>query len=449
MTKRATTLADAYRACAPDQPLQSDSPWYLDLSPGRGDDVVSVLRKRFDLYQPPSNDDDDHDPSRYVRVAFLSHRGAGKTTELHRLSSATRQRFHRIYLAANKELDEQDIEIEDLLFALAVAVERDANERNAPIPPRVADKVGAWFSDVIQTTEWATKSGVSLDPSKGAVSLFKLLSSQVAPVFKHTVEHRTELRAALRRQPKALVEAVNQLLDAANASLQKKGRELVVVIDNLDRYPPAVANKLLVERGAMLRDLRTHFVITPPIALHYKPVSEPLRSYYDVELMNTVRIRGKDDPYNEPSGAGADILLQALRLRFDVDALIPNTDAQQRIITASGGAMRELLHIIQQAILRTEGDLHTPATTLTLAAIDKAVAAIRTEYRDRINVNEWMPTLAHIARTKQLPGHQESMDVLFQRLALKYNGQGWYDVHPLVAELDEFTAAMAAAPTGS
>ncbi|WP_437563578.1 hypothetical protein [Sorangium sp. So ce542] len=34
------------------------------------------------------------------------------------------------------------------------------------------------------------------------------------------------------------------------------------------------------------------------------------------------------------------------------------------------------------------------------------------------------------------------MDVLFHRLAFKYNGEGWYDVHPLVAEIPEFQNAL-------
>lgn len=436
----ARTLADAYQQCWPDQPLRSDDPRYLDLTPGRGDNVVRNLTRQFDLFRPSA--DEDEAATNFVRIAFLSHRGAGKTTELNRLHARLRDRFHRVYLVANKELDAQDIDAEDLLFALAVAVERDAVERGTPLPEAVTDKVGRWFAEVVSKTTWAQQSGVSAELS-GTGGLFDVLSGKVAAVFKHTTDHRLEIRQALRRQPTALVTAVNQLLAAARAQLREEGRDLVVVVDNLDRYPPREASQLVIDRGAMLCDLHVHLVLTPPISLYYKPVGEPLGNYYRSELMNTVRIRGPQDAYDAPSGPGFDLMLDALRKRFDLDALVPDPALRARLVAASGGAMRDLLHLVQQAILHAAGELTDPETVLDADAVGRAVATMRTEYRDKINVNGWMPTLAAIARAKQLPHDDHCMDVLFQRLALKYNGEGWYDVHPLVAGLPEFAQATA------
>ena len=59
------------------------------------------------------------------------------------------------------------------------------------------------------------------------------------------------------------------------------------------------------------------------------------------------------------------------------------------------------------------------------------------------DANGFWDTLAAFATEKQIPpGDAKSLDVLYHRLVLKYNGQGWYDVVPMVAELPEFQRAQ-------
>jgi len=62
----------------------------------------------------------------------------------------------------------------------------------------------------------------------------------------------------------------------------------------------------------------------------------------------------------------------------------------------------------------------------------------RQKLRDRIDVNGWLDTLVAIARSKRLTDDAKCLDVLFQRLAFHYNGEVWYDVHPLVTEIPDF-----------
>lgn len=429
----ARTLEDAYRACEPDRPLSSDHPYYEDLTPGRGDHSVASLLRRFNLHQPAEEDED----ASFVRVAFLSHRGAGKTTELNQLSAQLRHRFHSIHLSANTKLHEQDIDAEDLLFAVAVSVEEDARERGAPLPADVVQRVGEWFVEVVKTTTWA--KGIEWSVSAPTLPLFTRVTEKIGAVFRYSADHRVEVRQALRRQPTALVEAVNQLLAAARVTLESEGRDLVVVIDNLDRYPPNVAKNLLIDQSAMVHDLKCHLIVTPPISLHYQPDGEPLERYNDVEVMNTVRLRSASEPYSRVEDPGRAVLVRALNKRLDVTALIPDSTDVDRLLAASGGAMRDLLALIQRVVLVTPAG---PGGVLRRDAIERAIANVKTDIRDRVNVNGWAETLAYFARHKQPPAEPHAMTVLFQRLALKYNGTGWYDVHPLVAELPEIQALI-------
>ncbi|WP_437492583.1 hypothetical protein WME75_18325 [Sorangium sp. So ce1014] len=126
---------------------------------------------------------------------------------------------------------------------------------------------------------------------------------------------------------------------------------------------------------------------------------------------------------------------QALSLRMDLDTVIPEREARDRLIAASGGAVRELLDLVSQAAYMARG------AAITRADVERAVALRRQRMRDLINANGWLDALVKLARDKQIFPDKACMDVLFHRLAFKYNGDGWYDVHPLVAEIPEFVNA--------
>ena len=418
-------LRDAFRACEPDRPLRGDDPRWQDLSAARGDDATASLIRLFELSNP---EDKQH-------IVFFSHRGAGKTTELNRLAWQLRDRFLTLPFEANTELDPMHLEAEDLLLAIAVAVERTLRERGTPLPEDVLAETQAWFKEQIVTTAWGKsfEASTKVDAKAGwTIPFLTSLLAEASALFKTQASEHTEVRDVLRQRPIALVAHVNRLLEAADRVLEPEGRRLLVVIDNLDRYKPEIADKLLNDRGGMLRDLNTRLILTPPIALLYRPVSESLCAAYHVEVMNTLRLRRPEQGYAEFDGVGRDLMVQALEKRFPVRGLFPRTEDLDRLVSASGGAMRELLHLIQRAILLTKADV------LERPAIERAIANTRQQLRDMINLNGWMPTLRKIAAEKQPSSDVHCMDVLYHRLALKYNGEGWYDVHPLVAEIDGF-----------
>ncbi|MEZ4406451.1 MAG: hypothetical protein R3A52_08255 [Polyangiales bacterium] len=264
--------------------------------------------------------------------------------------------------------------------------------------------------------------------------------SELQALMRTESEYRYQIQHAFRRYPNALLKHVNNLLDAANEALGE--RRLLVVIDNLDRYDPEVVDKLLYGSGRLVRALKCHMIVTPPIALHYKPKTEPLDKSYIPVVLYTVRLRRKDQPHDafDPASVAKKLLLEALDKRMDLDKLMPDPAARDRLLSASGGAMRDLLRLVREAIVIA------PGAKLEHAAIDRAATRLRIDMRDRINANGWAPTLARIMRDKQINDAPDCLDLLYQQLVYRYNSEGWYDVHPLVAEIPEVQAAFKALP---
>lgn len=425
---RAATLDDAYRTCNHDKPLASDDNRYEDLSSARGEDTASRLKSRITRSEQ----------GEFIHVAFVSHRGAGKTTEILRVCDHLKYTHFSYYFEANAQLDERHITTEDLLLSLAMGIEDHFKKSGLALPEKLTGDVQNWFSEIVKSTEWGTHLSADLATEAGAggeIPFFAKLKVELKALLRTESKYRTQVQEAFRRYPGTLLRYMNNLLDAANQRLGDK--QLLVIIDNLDRYDPKVVDELLFKGGRPLRELHCHLIVTPPIALYYKPLSEPIHQAFHAELMYTVRLRTQEQAYNafDPKGSGRRLLLEALDKRMDVAKLIPDVAAQDRLLSASGGAIRDMLRLVREAIIGA------PLAVLDLATIEKAATRLRIDMRERINANGWAPALARIMIEHQVHEEAACMDVLYQQLALRYNGQGWYDVHPLVAEIPEVLAA--------
>lgn len=424
----ATTLDDATRALNFSEPLEEDDERWVDLSPARGDHARRMLAKK--LHRKQEGD--------FCHLAFVSHRGAGKSTELLRLQRDLGAEFACLYFVANVEMDAQRIEREDLLLVLAQGIESFMRKQDLPLDEELLQRIARWFSDVTNMEDWLEHASLQTEAGgevKAEIPLFAKLFAGFKSVLKVESETRKSVKSTLRQYPGTLLKLVNQLLDDANRRLREDSRgELLIIVDNLDRYHADVMDELLVKGGDTLRELRCNLLVTPPIGLQYQPRTGRLNQYFDVEVLHAPRIRRKEQPFSEFEGPGRELLEHILSKRLDLSTLLSDQAARDRLIAATGGAVRELLRLAQEASLLPD------EPPIRLEHVEAVVSKARAELRDLINVNGWQEPLVEILRSKQLIAHEACLDLLHHRLVLKYNGETWYDVHPLIAEIPEIKA---------
>ncbi len=431
----ARTLEHATPALDFEIPLESGDPRWVDFSEARGSGATERLKKLFERQTP----------GRWLHAVFASHRGAGKTTELKRLADELKRQYSPVYFEANIEMNATRFEMEDLLLVIARFIEQKMREEGSPIDRGLLKDIEDWFSKVVLQDEQGQSylASVKAEAKAGAkIPFYASLMASVTSSARVESEHRESIQRTLKKFPGTLMAHVNNLLDAAAKTLEKDGRELLILIDNMDRYEPKAIDELLVQSADRFKALACHLIVTPPIGLVLRPESQALESVFRCETMPTVRLREKQAPYGEFSGPGRGLLLQALGKRIDVDRLIPDKMAKNRLIMASGGAIRELFELVQDATLEASGEVITPND------VERTLDRHRQRLRDRIDANGWWKTLRSIAKTKRLAEDSAFLEVLFQRLAFQYNGEVWYDVHPLIAELPDLQIEKKAAHSG-
>ena len=418
----ARTLDEATPALDFEIPLPAGDERYVDFSAVRGSG--SVARLRTLLKRQP--------PDRRLHAVFASHRGAGKSTELLHLMNDVRDQYYSIYFEANVELDAVEFSMEELLLVIARVVEERMRERDTPIRPELLKKVEDWFAEVVFTDEEGRSylAGVHTEAkAEGGIPFFAKLLASLTAGFKVESHHKKSVKNTLQQFPGTLLTHVNNLLNDASGKLEQEGKRLLIIIDNMDRYAPAVIDRLLVESPDRFKQLRAHLIVTPLMTLLVRPESQSIRSVFKCETMPTVKLREPHESYGALTAEGSELLRNVLGQRIDLARLIPDEAAQNRLIATSGGAVRELLEMAQDASLDATGE------AITMADIELALNRRRSLMRDMIDNNGWWDVLAEIAQLKKLDHDPAFLTVVFHRLAFQYNGTVWYDVHPLVAEL--------------
>ena len=120
------------------------------------------------------------------------------------------------------------------------------------------------------------------------------------------------------------------------------------------------------------------------------------------------------------------------------------TEASDYLIAMSGGVMRELTTLLQMAF--NEATV-TRSSRLIRRHAEWAVAQVRSDYKRSLR-REHYDQLRQVQQDKRIrevhrlrPEEQaadremELLDLLHNLSILEYNGEGWWDVHPIVASL--------------
>lgn len=104
----------------------------------------------------------------------------------------------------------------------------------------------------------------------------------------------------------------------------------------------------------------------------------------------------------------------------------------QELCLMSGGYVRDLIQLMQEAITKTE------ALPIRGRAVQRATDALRDVYRRAVEEKQWA-VLQAVHKSKAIENDDVHRGLLFSRCVLEYryfdsedNKHTWYDVHPLL-----------------
>ncbi len=439
-----------FRACNPSKTLDLTSPqdgkYYIDFSEVRGSDLVRELKRTITL--------SGQEPTCQL---FTGHIGCGKSTELSRLRQELESGgYHVVYFESTDDLDMGDVDISDILLAIAKQVSKSLEDAKLRLRPNrfqtlLRGAVDLLNSEVtgLKMTLPGTENEVGLSSEEGSYSL-SFGIGELTTKAKDSKDVRSLLRQHLEPRINAILEILNhELIEPANRQLRDRGQAgLVVIVDNLDRVdnkPRSQGRRqpeyLFVDRGNQLKKLQCHVVYTVPLVLSFSNEQETLTNRFGSSPQVLPMVRTCDRNGN-PCDAGLEALRQMIlarafpdlapeQRRAEAHQLFDPPETLDRLCLASGGHVRNLLVLVNYCLKKAD-----PPFTSSL--LDRVIRLRLGDLTKAIDAEEWQ-LLREVYRTKAVRGESEYQSLLRSLFVFEYreDGQTWFDLNPVLLEAKE------------
>ena len=262
----AANLTDAYEICDV-EPLQGKSleRFYLPLLEARNSEAITQVGQILQQQKTES----------FCTILFTGHRGCGKSTELRRIEDKCKDQYLTVFLNVEDETDINDLDYIDIYLMVIGQVEQALRELKISFDKQLLQSVEDWFKVV--TTEDEQSVAMSLDVEASAslgseASFFAKLLFKLKGVFKNSSSQKTTIRETLKKEFTRMKGDINLLLGDGLKKLRKKFpnyKGFLVIVDNLDRCPLAVSDKLFFDYAAQLTSLHCSMIYTVPISALY------------------------------------------------------------------------------------------------------------------------------------------------------------------------------------
>jgi hypothetical protein len=434
-------LSRFYKACNPTHPLDSsneeDRSYYVDLSTVRGAKLIESMVRTIARIAP----------NEATCQLFTGHIGCGKSTELLRLKYLLEQQnFHVVYFECDRQLELSDVDVSDVLLAIAGQISASLDKQEINIFPPYFKKLFDELKD-LQDIRELLKSSVDLSKSFKMSAGLAALTAQT----KNSPSLRRQMRERLESRTNNIINSINgELLRPAKEQLKQMGMNgLVVIVDNLDRIENRLdpkdqsrAGYLFVERGDQLRKLDCHMVYTVPLRLTFSKDREIVRDRFgtDIKILPMIPVKFADGSICQE---GLDLLRKFVILRAfpsAVDQSIQNeliskvfdqSTTLDRLCQVTGGHVRNLLRLLSACLEQDD----PPITSDLLESI---ISQERSQNTKNITPEIW--ELVQDIRSRKRVGGEDNYEKLIKSFLVfeyEYQNNTWFDVNPMmIADTD-------------
>ncbi len=388
-----------------------------------GEDVLAELEQLIE--------DDD---SRDRKTIFAGHRGCGKSTLLAEFSRRCEEgNYFVVLFSIANTIEMSDVNHINILFAIAVNLMAKAEEEAVKISPSLRQSFLDWFATKTQTVA----TGVNIEGEAG-FSLFSLIQNKL----KAEASVRNELKREFERKVSELVAQINAIAAAVENAT---GKQILVIIDDLDKLDLATVREVYREHIKALFLPGFRIIYTTPIAsLRDGPLRATMISETDDQIveMQVAKLFKKVDSRAaamEPIEENRQKLCDMLDKRIGPKLMEP--EIAEAIVLKSGGVLRELIRLANKCcricLRQIRRAQNVEAILINQEVFDQAVQDMRLDFEAPLGKADYEILRATYQSFKpEDPKAQAFLDLLHGLHILEYrNGEIWYDLHPVVTDL--------------
>ncbi|HEY9299243.1 MAG TPA: P-loop NTPase fold protein [Phormidium sp.] len=199
------------------------------------------------------------------KIIFTGHRGSGKSTLLGQFCQNTQNRYFVVFFSISDVIEMSDVNHVNILFAMAVKLMEAAEERHIRIGSKTKKAFYQWFSKHTRTEGSSVDSSIEIETSgeAGVNALFVKLLAKLKATLKTNSVIREEITIEFSRRISDLVDRINDIASAIQAGC---GKEIMVVIDDLDKLDLEIVDRVYRNNISALFQPQFRIIYTIPMA---------------------------------------------------------------------------------------------------------------------------------------------------------------------------------------
>ncbi|MBP0031344.1 hypothetical protein [Roseofilum sp. Guam] len=420
---------------------------YIDFTQVRGDRVITELFEHItEIY-----------PDEPTCNLFTGHIGCGKSTELLKLRTELEEAgFYTIYFESSEDLELADVDIGDVLLAIARRISQGLEELQLPPATGLRGFLNR-TTDLLQKEFNLTEAEIGIPETEKLPQIGVKANSEgfslgmgiakITAKAKEDTQLRQKLNQFLGPQKTELIKAINQeLIQPAIECLKQQNKQgLVVIVDNLDRidatrksWDRPQQEYLFIDQAEFLQKFQCHLVYTMPLSLRFCDEYNRLTTRYpdSPKLLPMVRLKNRDRQ-DCPQGMekmrqmvlarAFPNLTEAERLNKVVE-IFDHSSSLDHLCRTSGGHVRELLQLLTEWIPKDR-----KKGKLTRESLEFVIRQRRSNMMLQIDESEW-ELLRQVQQTQQVSGDEHYDKLIHSRLVFEYqeDGVSWFDINPIL-----------------
>jgi energy-coupling factor transporter ATP-binding protein EcfA2 len=430
----ADPIVQALARCSPNEALEPGDPRFVDFDDLRGLALRTNIQKLFSAAEASQTN---------AKIIVAGHRGSGKSTELNRVQKLLEESgYDTLWASVNDNLDPNDLSFSDVMRLIVSLLDDRYGERTKQDPQlaKAFANVADWFREVTRTHSQqiqdakdfglrgalggklgARVGGEAGAPgAKGGIQIrteLGELAASINVIRRSETTDNTQIKETLERYPSQLVDNINLLLRSVGA------RRIAIILDNVDKYKPELVNEAFLRQSGLFQALECHLIFTVQSSMQYRPVEDAIEESFQVLEIPMLPVFHSRTRRPEPGVVKR--VREAVYKRVEPELFASGDGAVDELIAASGGCWRDLLRLLNEALLNA-------GTRIEEQDVTKAKQRVAQTFRRFLQSEADLKILADVHLEHKMLSGERACALLNHRCILAYNGEGWYDIHPLL-----------------